>query len=326
MSLERAAQITAHGGPEVIQWIDVDLPPPGPGQVRMRSTAVGLNFIDTYHRRGTYPVALPSGLGIEAAGLVEAVGDGVTDWKVGDRVCCFGPMLGAYATARNIDAASLFLIPDDISDEIAAAGILKGCTTEFLVERCAKVQPKWNILVHAAAGGVGLMLVQWLKHVGANVIGTVSTDAKAALAREAGADHVILYGKEDVARQVRELTDGRGVEVVFDGVGMATWETSLDSARRRGLIVNYGNADAPVGGVNLGILAQKGSLYNTRPTLFDYYHHAAERAAGSEYVFDMFRQGIIKVNIGQRYKLEDAAQAHIDLEGRKTTGSTVLMP
>lgn len=323
--MERAAQITAHGGPEVISWVDVDLPRPGPGQVTMRSTAVGLNFIDTYHRRGTYPVTLPSGIGIEAAGVVEAVGDGVTDWKIGDRVCCFGPALGAYATARNVDAASLFLIPDDISDEIAAAGILKGCTTEFLVERCAKVQAKWNVLVHAAAGGVGLMLVQWLKHVGANVIGTVSTDEKAALAREVGADHVILYGKEDVAKQVRLLTDGRGVEVVFDGVGMATWETSLDSARRRGLIVNYGNADAPVGGVNLGILAQKGSLYNTRPTLFDYYHHAAERAAGSEYVFDMFRQGIIKVNIGQRYALEDAAQAHVDLEGRKTTGSTVLV-
>lgn len=323
--MERAAQITAHGGPEVISWVDVDLPRPGPGQVTMRSTAVGLNFIDTYHRRGTYPVTLPSGIGIEAAGVVEAVGDGVTDWKIGDRVCCFGPALGAYATARNVDAASLFLIPDDISDEIAAAGILKGCTTEFLVERCAKVQAKWNVLVHAAAGGVGLMLVQWLKHVGANVIGTVSTDEKAALAREVGADHVILYGKEDVAKQVRLLTDGRGVEVVFDGVGMATWETSLDSARRRGLIVNYGNADAPVGGVNLGILAQKGSLYNTRPTLFDYYHHAGERAAGSEYVFDMFRQGIIKVNIGQRYALEDAAQAHVDLEGRKTTGSTVLV-
>ena len=227
--------------------------------------------------------------------------------------CTFGPQRGAYATARNIEAACLFLIPADVSDEVAAAGILKGCTTEFLVERCAKVQAKWNVLVHAAAGGVGLMLVQWLKHVGANVIGTVSTEEKAALAREAGADHVILYGKEDVAKQVRLLTDGRGVEVVFDGVGMATWETSLDSARRRGLIVNYGNADAPVGGVNLGILAQKGSLYNTRPTLFDYYHHAAERAAGSEYVFDMFRQGIIKVNIGQRYALEDAAQAHADL-------------
>jgi len=323
--MERSAQIREVGAPDVIQWIDVDLPPPGPREVRMRHKAVGINFIDTYHRRGLYAVALPSGLGLEAAGVVEALGEGVTDWRVGDRVCCFGPQLGAYATARNIDAACLFLIPDDISDEVAAAGILKGCTTEFLVERCAKVQPKWNILVHAAAGGVGLMLVQWLKHVGANVIGTVSTDEKAALAREAGADHVILYGKEDVAKQVRLLTDGRGVEVVFDGIGMATWDTSLDSARRRGLIVSYGNADAPVSGVNLGILAQKGSLFNTRPTLFDYYHHAAERAAGSEYVFDMFRQGIIKVNIGQRYKLEDAAQAHADLEGRRTTGSTVLL-
>lgn len=323
--MERAALITSHGGPEVIKWVDVDVPPPGPGEVTMRSTAVGLNFIDTYHRRGIYPVALPSGLGLEAAGVIEAIGGGVTDWRVGDRVCCFGPALGAYATARNIDAACLFLIPDDISDEIAAAGILKGCTTEFLVERCAKAQPKWNVLVHAAAGGVGMMLVQWLKHVGANVIGTVSTEEKAALAREAGADYIILYGTENVAKQVGLLTEGHGVEVVFDGVGMATWEASLDSTRRRGLIVNYGNADAPVGGVNLGILAQKGSLYNTRPTLFDYYHHAAERAAGSEHVFDMFRQGTIKVHIGQRYALEDAAQAHKDLEGRKTTGSTVLV-
>ena len=323
--MERAAQITAYGGPEVINWIDIDLPTPASGEVRVRSTAVGLNYIDTYHRRGIYPVALPSGLGLEAAGVIETLGEAVTDWQVGDRVCCFGPTLGAYATARNIEAACLFLIPDDISDETAAAGILKGCTAEFLVERCAKVQPKWNVLVHAAAGGVGSLLVQWLKHVGANVIGTVSTEEKAILAREAGADHVILYGKEDVAKQVRLLTNGKGVEVVFDGVGMATWETSLDSSRRRGLIVNYGNADAPVSGVNLGILAQKGSLYNTRPTLFDYYAHAAERAAGSDYVFDMFRQGIIKVNIGQTYALEDAAQAHTDLEARKTTGSTVLL-
>lgn len=186
------------------------------------------------------------------------------------------------------------------------------------------MQAKWNVLAHAAAGG-GLMLVQWLKHVGANVIDTVSTDEKAALARQAGADHVIIYGKENVAKQVRLLTEGRGVEVVFDGIGMATWETSLDSARRRGLIVSYGNADAPVTNINLGILAQKGSLYCSRPTLFDYYHHAAERAAGSEYVFDMFRQGIINVTIGQRYALEDVAQAQIDLEGRKTTGSTVLI-
>ena len=291
----------------------------------MRNTVAGLNFIDTYHRRGIYPVALPSGLGVEAAGVIEEMGEGVTNWEVGDRVCCFGPILGAYSTARNIDAACLFPIPHDISDEVAAAGLLKGCTTEFLVERCAKVQPKWHILVHTAAGGVGMVLVQWLKRVGATVIGTVSTEEKATLAREAGADHVILYGQENVAKQVRLLTDGRGVEVVFDGIGMATWETSLDSARRRGLIVSYGNADAPVGGVNLGILAQKGSLFSTRPTLFDYYHHAAERAAGSEYVFGMIRQGIIKVNIGQRYGLEDAAQAHLDLEGRKTTGSTVLL-
>ncbi|WP_397598241.1 quinone oxidoreductase family protein [Sphingorhabdus sp.] len=324
--MERAAQIRQTGGPDVIAWTDVELAAPGPGEVRMRNLAVGLNFIDTYHRGGLYPMALPSGLGMEAAGIIEAVGDGVTDWRVGDRVATFGPSIGAYATARNIAANGLFLVPDDISDEIAAAGLLKGCTTEFLVERCAKVQPKWDILVHAAAGGVGLLLVQWLKHVGARVIGTVSTDEKAALARAAGADHVILYGKEDVAAQVRELTGGKGVEVTFDGVGRDTWETSLNATARRGLIVSYGNASGPVTGVNLGTLAQKGSLYVSRPTLFDYYHNAAERAAGAEYVFDMFRQGIIDITIGHRYALEDAAQAHRDLEGRKTVGSSILIP
>lgn len=324
--MERAAQIRQTGGPDVIAWTDVELAAPGPGEVRMRNLAVGLNFIDTYHRGGLYPMALPSGLGMEAAGIIEAVGEGVTDWRVGDRVATFGPSIGAYATARNIAAHGLFLVPDDISDEIAAAGLLKGCTTEFLVERCAKVQPKWDILVHAAAGGVGLLLVQWLKHVGARVIGTVSTDEKAALARAAGADHVILYGKEDVAGQVRELTGGKGVEVTFDGVGRDTWETSLNATARRGLIVSYGNASGPVTGVNLGTLAQKGSLYVSRPTLFDYYHNAAERAAGAEYVFDMFRQGIIDITIGHRYALEDAAQAHRDLEGRKTVGSSILIP
>jgi NADPH:quinone reductase len=323
--MERTAQISQHGGPEVIEWIDTKLAAPARGEIRMRHTAIGLNFIDTYHRRGIYPVPLPSGLGLEAAGIVEAVGDGVTDFVIGDRVASFGPALGAYATARNVAATTLFPIPDDISDETAAAGLLKGCTTEFLVERCAKVQATWPVLVHAAAGGVGLLLVQWLKHVGATVIGTVSTEAKAQAARAAGADHIILYGQEDVAKRVRELTDGAGVRVTFDGVGMATWEASLDSTGRRGLIVNYGNADAPVGGVNLGILAQKGSLYNTRPTLFDYYAEATERDAGVDYVFDMFRQGIIQVNIGQRYKLEDAAQAHRDLEGRKTAGSTIFL-
>ena len=322
--MARAARMTAHGGPEVIEWIDVDVPPPGPGEVRFRSTAVGLNFIDTYHRRGIYPVSLPSGLGLEAAGVVEAVGDGV-EYQIGDRVATFGPALGAYATERNVVAATLFRIPDDISDETAAAGLLKGCTTEFLVERCAKVQPGMTVLVHAAAGGVGLLLVQWLKHIGATVIGTVSTPEKAAAATAAGADHVILYTQEPVAPKVRELTGGAGVRVTFDGVGMATWEASLDSTGRRGMIVCYGNADAPVGGVNLGILAQKGSLYNTRPTLFDYYATAEERAAGSDYVFDMFRTGVLTLTIGQSYALEDAAQAHRDLEGRRTTGSTVLV-
>jgi NADPH:quinone reductase len=322
--MARVARITAYGGPEAIEWIDVDVSPPGPGEVRFRSTAVGLNFIDTYHRRGIYPVALPSGLGLEAAGIVEALGEGVTDFAVGDRVAGFGPALGAYATERNVAAATLFAIPPDISDETAAAALLKGCTTEFLVERCAKVQAGMTVLVHAAAGGVGLLLVQWLKHIGATVIGTVSTPEKAAAATAAGADHVILYTQEAVAPRVRELTGGAGVRVVFDGVGMATWEASLDSAGRRGMIVNYGNADAPVAGVNLGILAQKGSLYNTRPTLFDYYATPEERAAGSDYVFDMFRQGVLKLTIGQTYALEDAAQAHHDLEGRRTTGSTVL--
>ena len=321
--MARVARFSQVGGPEVIDWVDVDLPAPGPGEVRFRSTAVGLNFIDTYHRRGIYPVALPSGLGLEAAGVVEAVGEGA-DWAAGDRVATFGPALGAYATERNIAADSLFLIPDDIDDATAAAGLLKGCTTEFLVERCAKVQAGWPVLVHAAAGGVGLLLVQWLKHLGATVIGTVSTEEKAAAATAAGADHVILYTHDPVAAKVRELTDRAGVRVTFDGVGMATWEASLDSTGRRGLIVNFGNADAPVGGVDLGILARKGSLFNTRPTLFDYYALPEERAAGSDYVWDMFRQGIIKVTVGQTYKLEDAALAHSDLEGRRTTGSTVL--
>ena len=322
--MARVARFSQFGGPEVIEWIDVDLPAPGPGEVRFRSTAVGLNFIDTYHRRGIYPVPLPSGLGLEAAGVVEAVGDGVA-LKAGDRVATFGPALGAYATERNMSAESLFALPDDVPDETAAAGLLKGCTTEFLVERCAKVQPGMTVLVHAAAGGVGLLLVQWLKHVGATVIGTVSTAAKAEAAVAAGADHIIDYTQEAVAPQVRALTGGAGVRVTFDGVGMATWEASLDSTGRRGLIVCYGNADAPVAGINLGVLAQKGSLFVTRPTLFDYYAIPEERAAGSDYVFDMFRKGIIKVTVGQTYPLEQSAQAHRDLEGRRTTGSTVLL-
>ena len=322
--MTRAARIEAHGGPEVIAWHDIDLAEPARGEVRVRSTAVGLNFIDTYHRRGIYPVALPSGLGVEGVGVIEAVGEGVTEVAVGTRVGFFGPQLGAYATARNMAAASLFRLPDDIPDEIAAAALLKGCTTEFLVERCAKVEPGWDVLVHAAAGGVGLLLVQWLKYVGARVIGTVSTTEKAEAARAAGADEIILYGHEPVASRVRALTGGAGVQVAFDGVGMATWEASLDSMARRGLIVSYGNADAPVTGVSLGVLALKGSLYNTRPTLFDYYTLPDERAAGAARVWDMIRSDIVRVRVGQTYALEDAARAHADLEARRTTGSTIL--
>ncbi len=322
--MARAAQISATGGPEVIRWIDAELPPPGVGEVRFRTTAAGLNFIDTYHRRGIYPVPLPSGLGLEAAGVIEALGPGVAGFAVGDRVATFGPTLGAYASARNVAAALLFKIPAAVPDEVAAAGLLKACTAEFLVERCARVQSGWPVLVHAAAGGVGLLLVQWLKHVGATVIGTVSTKAKADAALAAGADHIIRYDHEPVAPRVRELTGGDGVRVTFDGVGMATWDMSLDAAGRRGLIVNYGNADAPVGGVNLGILALKGSLFNTRPTLFDYYTTADERGAGAARVWDLIGSGVLKIIIGQTYPLEAAAQAHTDLEARRTTGSTVL--
>lgn len=321
----RVVSLSRTGGPEVIEWIDVTLPAPAAGEVMVEQTAVGLNMIDTYHRRGIYPMALPSGLGVEAAGRVVAVGEGVTSLAVGDRVASFGPDLGAYATARIYTAANLFKLPDAISDQTAAAAILKACTTEFLVERCAHVQAGMPVLVHAAAGGVGLLLVQWLKHVGATVIGTVSTEAKADAARAAGADHVINYSSDAVAPAVRELTQGAGVRVTFDGVGLDTWEASLDSTGKRGLIVCYGNASAPVTGISLGVLAQKGSLFNTRPMLYHYYEDPAERAAGAARVWDLIANGTLDVTIGQTYALADVAQAHTDLEARRTTGSTVLV-
>ncbi len=314
------------GGPEVIEWREVELPAPGPGEVTVVHSAVGLNYIDTYHRRGIYPLALPSGLGLEAAGTVAAVGEGVSTLREGDRVATFGPAMGAYATARNVPAASLFVLPGAISDDVAAAVMLKGCTAEFLAERCARIAPGDAVLVHAAAGGVGLILVQWLKAMGTTVIGTVSSAAKVDAARAAGADHIIRYDSEPVAARVRELTGGAGVRVTYDGVGMDTWEASLDATGRRGLIVSYGNASAPVTGINLGVLAQKGSLYSTRPTLFDYYADPAERAAGAERLWAMITDGKITVTIGQRYPLLEAARAHTDLEARATTGSTLLVP
>lgn len=321
---ERVARITRTGGPEVIEWVDVDLPSPGPGEVRMRHRAVGLNYIDTYHRSGVYPIDLPGGLGSEAAGVVEAVGDGVEGFAVGDRVGTFGPARGAYATARNVAAAQLLHLPGDVDDETAAALLLKGCTAEALVERCARVEAGQTVLVWAAAGGVGQLLVGWLKAIGATVIGTVGSEEKAEHAREAGADHVLLHRGEDVAARVRAITGGAGASAVFDGVGMATWAATLGAVARRGLIVSYGNAGGPVNGINLGVLAARGSLFVTRPTLFDYYVTPDERRAGVERVFAMLRRGAIRPAIGQRFALENAAEAHRRLEAGETRGSSIF--
>jgi len=320
------AFFTETGGPEVIQWVTEEHPDPGPGEVTIEHGAIGLNYIDTYYRRGIYPAELPSGMGLEAAGRIVALGDGVEGHSIGDRVATFGPLLGAYATHRNIGAEHLFRVPDTIDDHTAAASMVKACTAEFLVERCAKVEAGWPVLVHAAAGGTGLLLVQWLRHIGAEVIGTVSTEAKAQAAKDAGAHHIIYYKDEDTAARTREITGGLGVRVTFDGIGRSTWETSLDATGKRGLIINYGNADAPVGEVDVGVMALKGSLYNTRPMLFHYYDEPAEREAGANRVWDMFAQGALSVTIGQTYALKDADKAHRDLQAGKTTGSTVLLP
>jgi NADPH2:quinone reductase len=321
----RAARIEAYGGPEAIGWHDVELRAPGEGEVLVRHSAIGFNFIDTYHRRGIYPIDLPGELGLEAAGRVEAVGPGVSDLQPGDRVATFGPERGAYSSARIMRSGRLFKLPDDVADEIAAAALLKGCTVEFLVERCARVEAGWPVLVHAAAGGVGLLLVQWLKAIGAMVIGTVGSVAKVEAAREAGCDHVLIDG-EDIAARVREITNGAGVRVTFDGIGKATFAASIDATGPRGLLVSFGNASGTVGEVDFGILARKGSLFTTRPTLFDYYANLAEREAGAARLFAMIGSGKLKVTIGQRYPMEEAAVAHADAEARRTQGSILLIP
>lgn len=314
------------GGPETMAVQTVPMPSPGAGEALVRVKAIGLNYIDTYHRSGLYPVPMPNGLGLEAAGEVVALGDGVTGLAPGDRVATFGPTLGAYASHYCVPASTLFKLPDTISDEAAAALLLKGCTTEALVERCAKVEPGWTVLVHAAAGAMGLLLTQWLHHKGAIVIGTVSGPAKAEAARDAGADHLINYREEDVAERVRAITGGKGVPVVFDGVGGSTWEVSLKSCAPRGLIVSYGNAGGPVNNVALGTLAAHGSLFVTRPTLFNYYADPAERLTGAEAVFTRIASGVLTPNINQRYALAEAATAHRDLEGGRTTGASILLP
>ncbi|WP_309621818.1 quinone oxidoreductase [Novosphingobium sp.] len=319
------AYIEQTGGPEVIQWHTIDLPAPGPGEVLIRHEAVGLNYIDTYFRTGLYPAAMPSGLGMEAAGVVEAVGEGVQHLKVGQRAVTFGA-LGAYASARIAPATQYFPLPEGINSQTAAAVFLKGATVEALAERCAPLSAGEWALVPAAAGGVGQLLVQWLKARGVRVIGTVGSEEKIELATKAGAELVFLSADPDLAGKVRAATDGVGVAVSYDGVGAATWEASLKSVRRRGTIVSFGNASGPVTGVNLGVLAQNGSLFVTRMTLFDYYREPAEALTGAAKLWAMVGSGMLSVNIGQTYPLMQAAQAHRDLEARLTTGSTLLLP
>jgi NADPH2:quinone reductase len=322
----KAIRIEQTGGPEVMQLVEADLPPPGRGEVRVRHTAIGLNFIDTYHRSGLYPVKLPSGLGLEAAGVVEEAGEGVTHLRPGDRVAYGNGPLGAYAEARNAPANRVSKIPDGIADETAAAMMLKGMTVRYLLRQTYKVAPGDTILVHAAAGGVGLIACQWAKALGATVIGTAGSKEKAELARAHGCDHVILYRQEDVPARVRELTGGKGVPVVYDGVGKDTLTISLDSLRPRGLLVSFGNASGPVDKFDLGVLSAKGSLYVTRPTLATYVADDADLQANAKDLFDVVASGKVKVEVNQRYGLSDVVQAHRDLAARKTTGSTVLVP
>ncbi len=322
----RQAYIEQPGGPEAIRWREVELPAPGAGEVLLRHEAIGLNFIDTYHRSGLYPIELPGMIGLEAAGRVEAVGDGVDGVRVGDRVATFGPQRGAYSDAQVLPASHLFAVPDGIDLKTAAAIMLKGLTTEMLAERVAPLAPGDWALVHAAAGGVGQLLVQWLVSRGVRVIATAGSSDKRALAHSLGAEVSLDAGAADLAAQVREATAGAGVRASYDGVGKATWDVSLAATGRRGIIASFGNASGPVTGVNLGSLASAGSLFVARPTLFDYYRKPAERAEGAAKMWALIASGKIKVEIGQTYPLDHAEQAHRDLEGRKTTGSTLLLP
>jgi len=314
------------GGPDVLRVGAIDIPRPGPRQVLVRNEAVGLNYIDTYHRSGIYIVPLPSGLGNEGAGVVEDVGEGVEEFRTGHRVGYFTGPLGAYSTHRLVDADRLVRLPDAISFEDAAAVMLKGATAEYLIERCARVQPGEAVLVHAAAGGVGSILVPWLKAIDAVVIAHAGDSRKAALAKELGADHGLCCPMDDLAAEVRALTDGKGVPIVLDGVGAASWTASLGSVARRGLIVSYGNASGPVPPFTALDLVAAGSIFVTRPTLGDYCTNAEEIRASAARVFELVEKDIVKVRIGARFPLREAADAHRAIESRATTGSTILVP
>lgn len=322
--MPKAIRIDAYGGPEVLKLVEVDVPKPEAGEVRIRQHAVGLNFIDIYYRTGLYKGSLPSGLGFEGAGVVDAVGPRVKHLKVGDRVAYGQSPLGAYAEVRNVPAAQVVKLPDGISFEEGAAIMLKGLTAQYLFRQTYRLQGNETILFHAAAGGVGLIACQWAKALGVKLIGTASTPEKAALAKANGAWAVIDYSKENVVERVTELTKGKKVPVVYDGVGKDTWETSLDCLQQRGLMVSFGNASGPVTGVNLGILAQKGSLFVTRPMVGHHVNTAEKMQAAADDLFALVLAKKIKVRIEQRFRLEDIGAAHEALATRKTTGSTVL--
>jgi NADPH2:quinone reductase len=322
--MTKAIRFHETGGPEVMKWEDVEVGHPGDGEVRIKHGAVGLNYIDVYFRTGLYPAPLPNSPGMEAAGVITEIGSGVAGFSVGDRVAYAGRPIGAYSEERVMPADTLIKLPDSIDDETAAAMMLQGMTTEYLLQRTFHVKQGDTILFHAAAGGVGLMACQWANHIGVTVIGTVGTDEKAELAKAHGCHHTINYREEDFQKRVMEITDGKGVPVVYDSIGKDTFESSLDCLQPRGLMVTYGNATGPISGVDLGILAAKGSLYVTRPTLMTYNAKREDLEKSAADLFSMVEKGALKINIGQRYHLSEAVKAHEDLEGRKTTGSTVF--
>ncbi|MDH4556602.1 quinone oxidoreductase [Pseudomonas sp. BN417] len=325
--MAKAVRMYETGGPEVLRYEEVEVRDPGPGEVRLRHVAVGLNYADTYFRNGTYPIPLPNGIGVEASGVVVAVGEGVTNVTLGDRVTYTGFLntLGAYSTERLVPAAPLIKLPETIAFETAAAMTMRGLTSAYLMRRIHDFKEGDSILLHAAAGGVGLIVSQWAKLLGLTVIGTVSSEAKAEVARAHGCDHVVNYSDEDIAKRVRELTGGRGVDVVFDSVGKNTFMASLDSLKRRGLLVCVGTASGPIPAFDPVLLAMKGSLFMTRPALADYIADPAEKAELVGELFDHVGSGRISIDINQHYALEDAVQAHRDLESRKTTGSSIFV-
>ncbi|MGM0561478.1 MAG: quinone oxidoreductase family protein [Pseudomonadota bacterium] len=325
--MTKAVRLYEHGGPEVFVWEDVDLPAPGSGEVRLKHAAVGLNYIDVYHRTGLYPTGEPPvTIGLEGAGTIQAVGDGVEELKEGMRVAYASPPIGSYAQERNMPADRLVRLPDGIDDQTAAAMMLQGMTVQYLIRRTYRVKAGETVLFHAAAGGVGLIASQWLKALGVKVIGTVGSDEKAELAKAHGCTHTINYRTEDFVARVKELTHGVGVPVVYDSIGKETFEASLDCLQPMGTMVSFGNASGPVEAFDLGLLAAKGSLFVTRPSLMAYTAKRADLVASANELFEVVQSGAVKIEINQTYPLSETAQAHRDLEARKTTGSTILLP